>query len=93
MAISFKTNVTKRGNLKLPKFVQEMLGGELFEDLIVTVEPLCEKVCEWENDNVLVPREAFIDAGIDEENGFIIYAEHGIITIVPDDDAEDFDGE
>ena len=81
--VTFKSKVTKAGNLKVSAQLREILG--LYSGKRVTVHLDCD-----DPDEIKIPQEILDEAGISADSAWEIYADDGKIII---QEADEYDGE
>ncbi len=91
MAISFKSKITKRGNIHVDKEVLELIGADVGDSVIAAVQLIGEKnQCCGECGKCLsVPTELMVMAGISPDAKLEVYAEDGRIIIQEADEDDE----
>ena len=90
--ITFQTTLTKKGNIKVPADVLELISARPRDAVIVSVDLDCDSlmISRYDNDSedgIAVPFDLLDEAGIDSEN-YQIYADNGRVVIL---EGEEFD--
>jgi len=89
--LTFRSRITRGGNLKVSPQVLDILGAEVGDEFTISVgddECVNTHCCELCEDCLNIPREYFEMAGISPDAKIEIYADNGVIEIreVEDDD-------
>ena len=89
--ITFQTRLTKKGNIKVPLDILNLMSACPGDDVIVSVDLDCDSlvVSRYDDeDGINVPVDLLDEAGIDTEN-YQMYADNGRVIITEGDEYDD----
>ena len=89
--ITFQTRLTKKGNIKVPLDILNLMSACPGDDVIVSVDLDCDSlvVSRYDDeDGINVPADLLDEAGIDTEN-YQMYADNGRVVIIEGDEYDD----
>ena len=89
--ITFQTRLTKKGNIKVPVDILNLMSACPGDDVIVSVDLDCDSlvVSRYDDeDGINVPVDLLDEAGIDTEN-YQMYADNGRVIITEGDEYDD----
>ena len=89
--ITFQTRLTKKGNIKVPLDILNLMSACPGDDVIVSVDLDCDSlvVSRYDDeDGINVPADLLDEAGIDTEN-YQMYADDGRVIITEGDEYDD----
>lgn len=89
--ITFQTRLTKKGNIKVPLDILNLMSACPGDDVIVSVDLDCDSlvVSRYDDeDGINVPADLLDEAGIDTEN-YQMYADNGRVIITEGDEYDD----
>ena len=86
--MTFSSKITKKGNFKVEPQVLEILGAEVGDTVVISVDK--ENVYKADEldctECISIPQSILEAAGIDEENGLEVFAEDGRVIVQEIDD-------
>ena len=86
--ITFQTRLTKKGNIKVPLDILNLMSACPGDDVIVSVDLDCDSlvVSRYDDeDGINVPADLLDEAGIDSDN-YQMYADDGRVVIIEGDE-------
>ncbi len=90
--ITFQTKLTKKGNIKVPLDILNLMSACPGDDVIVSVDLDCDSLVvsryDDDEDGINVPVDLLDEAGIDAEN-YQMYADNGRVIITEGDEYDD----
>ena len=90
--ITFQTRLTKKGNIKVPLDILNLMSACPGDNVIVSVDLDCDSlvVSRYNDgeDGINVPVDLLDEAGIDAEN-YQMYADNGRVIITEGDEYDD----
>ena len=90
--ITFQTKLTKKGNIKVPLDILNLMSACPGDDVIVSVDLDCDSLVvsryDDDEDGINVPVVLLDDASIDAEN-YQMYADNGRVIITEGDEYDD----
>ena len=89
--ITFQTRLTKKGNIKVPLDILNLMSACPGDDVIVSVDLDCDSlvVSRYDDeDGINVPADLLDEAGIDADN-YQMYADNGRVVIIEGDEYDD----
>ena len=90
--ITFQTRLTKKGNIKVPLDILNLMSACPGDDVIVSVDLDCDSLVvsryDDDEDGINVPVDLLDEAGIDAEN-YQMYADNGRVIITEGDEYDD----
>lgn len=90
--ITFQTRLTKKGNIKVPLDILNLMSACPGDDVIVSVDLDCDSLVvsryNDDEDGINVPVDLLDEAGIDAEN-YQMYADNGRVIITEGDEYDD----
>ena len=89
--ITFQTRLTKKGNIKVPLDILNLMSACPGDDVIVSVDLDCDSlvVSRYDDeDGINVPADLLDEAGIDTEN-YQMYADNGRVVIIEGDEYDE----
>ena len=90
--ITFQTRLTKKGNIKVPIDILNIMNACPGDDVIVSVDLDCDSLVisryDDDEDGINVPVDLLDEAGIDTEN-YQMYADDGRVIITEGDEYDD----
>ena len=90
--ITFQTKLTKKGNIKVPLDILNLMSACPGDNVIVSVDLDCDSLVVTryndDEDGINVPVDLLDEAGIDAEN-YQMYADNGRVIITEGDEYDD----
>ena len=91
--ITFQTRLTKKGNIKVPLDILNLMSACPGDDVIVSVDLDCDSLVvsrydDGSEDGINVPADLLDEAGIDSDN-YQMYADDGRVIITEGDEYDD----
>ncbi|MBP3857696.1 MAG: hypothetical protein IK990_19005 [Ruminiclostridium sp.] len=89
--ITFQTRLTKKGNIKVPLDILNLMSACPGDDVIVSIDLDCDSlvVSRYDDeDGINVPADLLDEAGIDTEN-YQMYADNGRVVIIEGDEYDE----
>lgn len=90
--ITFQTKLTKKGNIKVPLDILNLMSACPGDNVIVSVDLDCDSLVvsryNDDEDGINVPVDLLDEAGIDAEN-YQMYADNGRVIITEGDEYDD----
>ena len=89
--ITFQTRLTKKGNIKVPLDILNLMSACPGDNVIVSVDLDCDSlvVSRYDDeDGINVPADLLDEAGIDTEN-YQMYADNGRVVIIEGDEYDE----
>ena len=90
--ITFQTRLTKKGNIKVPLDILNIMSACPGDDVIVSVDLDCDSLMvsryDDNEDGINVPADLLDEAGIDTDN-YQMYADNGRVVIIEGDEYDE----